>query len=131
MKQFFNRATFVRNKGIILLYTCCGLLGFSSYKLVTLGKKALHIRTQQIATDYMLKIAQQNSEINREADIAVTALDNRIEMTNYIENKHIADSLKSDCEKKKAEINRITKESLQKNTDIIKQIAKEYNIDLR
>lgn len=131
MKQFFNRATFVRNKGIILLSTCCGLLSFGTYTLVTLGKEALHIRTQQIAIDYMLKIAQQNSEINREADIAVMVLDNSIEMTKYIENKHIADSLKSDCENKKAEIKHIANESLQKNTDIIKQIAKEYNIALR
>lgn len=128
MKHFFNRATFVRNRGIILLSACCGLccglLSISTYKLVTLRK-------QSIAAEYMLKIAEHNKRINREADIAVMVLDNSIEITNYIENKHIADSLKSDCEKKKAEINRIAKESLQTNTDIIKQIAKEYNIDLR
>lgn len=130
MKPFFNRATFVRNKGIILLYTCCGLLGFSTYKLVTLGKETLDIRKQLIVAEYMLKITEHNKEIIREAHISSMLLDNSIEITNYIENKHIADSLKSDCEKKKAEINRTAQECVKKNDRVLRQIAKEYNIKL-
>lgn len=93
--------------------------------------KAQTLNQQLKALNYMQERSKESREIAYNALEKEELLDAHIKTIQYIENKHIADSLKQECYKKQNNIITDAQKRIETQMELIQQIAKEYNINIR
>lgn len=108
----------------IILGVIAGVSGFS------LGQMHKY-RKNLSALEHMYDITQQSYRISSVNLAKVQCLSDEINMLQYIENKSVADSLKTSLAQKQDSIANATIELVNQNNRLIQQIAQQHNINIK